>query len=340
MRRTVPSERLIERALAMIVQGEIAPSTTTEHARLVLDRWSGQSAEHAAAFREARERWETLGGMADGLRAHFEEPEALRMTGPAHRPQRRKMLLSIAALLGTGLVGRGLQWVWEQPIYSAAYETRTAQMLKATLADGSGAMPGSRLAMAPQSALTVALYRRRRVIELARGEVHFDVAPDKDRPLEVRMRSAVIEVVGTAFTVRDRGGPISVGVEHGHVRVRVQTRANADGTQAQVIDLHRGERVDIADGYAGALQLTDPADLSAWRKGWLVFENTPLGEALATVNSYRARPILSNNAHVDAMRLSGRFRSGDSNALIAVLPTILPLIAVQRSDGSVELQAR
>jgi transmembrane sensor len=84
----------------------------------------------------------------------------------------------------------------------------------------------------------------------------------------------------------------------------------------------------------------DTTALAAWRDGWLVFDNTPLSDALAAVNSYRTQPIVTAGPRIDAMRLSGRFRSNDSIGLLAALPSILPLAAVTRPDGSVELRQR
>lgn len=334
----VPRERLIERALALIVEDEIAPpSPAANSARLALDQWRTRSPEHAAAVREARERWNALGGMADDLRAHFDEP----VPAPAPRnPSRRKMLLSVAGLLGAGVVaGRGVQWYWQQPVFQATYRTPNARMLKVTLADAADASAGSRLDLAPQSAVDVTLYRRRRMIDMARGEVRFDVAPDADRPFVVRTREAIIEVVGTAFTVRDRGGPITVGVEHGHVRVQVLRQAGTERS-GEVVDLRAGDMLEVRDGHADPVRQADTAALSAWRDGWLVFDNTPLGDALAAVNSYRSAPIVGADARIDAMRLSGRFRTNDSAGLLDALPAILPLVAVARPDGSVRLQAR
>ncbi len=345
-----PRERLIERALTLIVEGEVAPGTAAQNARIALYRWRNKSPEHAAALLEARHRWDALGGMADGLRAHFDEPTshlaataaaAVASSSRTPSPQRRKLLLSIAGLLGGGLVaGRSLQWYWQQPVFSAAYNTRTAQMMKVMLADAAGGATGSKLDLAPQTTIDIALYRRRRVIEMARGEVRFDVAHDPGRPFQVHTRGAVIEVVGTVFTVRDRGGPITVGVEHGHVRVQALARDGTETTEVQVVDLRQGELLEVRDGQAGTVRRADTRALSAWRDGWLVFENTPLGDALAAVNSYRSRPIVSTDPRIDALRLSGRFRSNDSAGLLAVLPTILPVAAVPRPDGGVELQAR
>ncbi|MFM9926627.1 FecR domain-containing protein [Variovorax sp. H27-G14] len=354
-----PRERLVERALALILEGEMAPGDAADPARTALNQWRVKSNEHAAAVQEARQRWSALGGMAHDLRAHFDEPAGPLMANAAaaasatasssqRQQQRRKMLFSVAGLLGAGLVaGRGVQWYWQQPVFRSAYQTRTAQMLKVTLVDGreGSGHAGSQLDLAPQSAIDVTLYRQRRFVDMARGEVRFEVSPDSDRPFEVHTRSATIEVVGTAFTVRDRGGPVTVGVEHGHVRVRLAPRRGPGGTQGSmqgdVIDLRKGDLLEIdGDGHASTVRQTDTAALSAWRSGWLVFENTPLGDALAAINSYRAQPIVTTNTRIDAMRLSGRFRTNDSDGLVAVLPTILPLASEQRGDGSVALRMR
>ena len=154
-------------------------------------------------------------------------------------------------------------------------------------------------------------------------------------------REARIEVVGTVFTVRDRGGTVTVGVEHGHVRVRVLGRDAQDPATeaAATLDLLPGQVVDIRNGQPEAVRQADAATLSAWREGWLVFENTPLAEALATVNAYRTQPIEAADARVAALRLTGRFRANDSAGLLAVLPSILPLRVRAQADGSVQLQA-
>ena len=65
---SAPEEKLIERALALIVESESAPQDAAVGARLALSRWRSRSAEHAAAAQEARRRWDALGGMAAELR--------------------------------------------------------------------------------------------------------------------------------------------------------------------------------------------------------------------------------------------------------------------------------
>lgn len=339
---SAPSERMVEHALALIVQSEIAPAPEADLARSSLGAWRGKSARHEAATREALLRWSMLGGMSGDLREQFQESALLAGHGARAEGarQRRKLLLSVAGLLGTGvLAGRGAYWYWQQPVHTASYATGNAQMLQVTLADGQAPQQASRVELAPRSTIAVALYRQRRSVTMSGGEVRFEVAPEPGRPFEVLTREARIEVVGTVFTVRDRGGPLTVGVEHGHVRVRVLGRQAQDPAAGAALDLLPGQILDIRNGQPEAVRQADAAALSAWREGWLVFENTPLAEALATINAYRSLPIEAADARVAALRLTGRFRASDSAGLLAVLPSILPLRVRTQADGSVQLQA-
>ncbi|GKT25649.1 FecR domain-containing protein [Acidovorax sp. SUPP3334] len=340
---SAPRERLIEQAIALIVQADVAPDPTAQDARAALAQWRLRSGEHEAAAQEARQRWDAIGGVSSDLRAHFGEAAAAIAPG-APRRSRRHLFLSAATLVGTGLLaGRGMQWYWRQPVFTASYATRTAQVLKVSLTDGMDGGRGTRLDLSPQSALDVALYRQRRSVHMARGEVRFEVAHeaheahDAGRPFVVHARGARIEVIGTIFTVRDRGGAITVGVERGQVRVQPLP---AEGLAGDAIDLRPGQLLEIREGQAAPVRAVDPATLSPWRDGWLVFQNEPLRDALATVNAYRAQPITLGDEKVGGLRLSSRFRAGDSAALLATLPAILPLTVHRQADGSAELRAR
>lgn len=347
----MPRERLIEQALTLIVLHESAPGQPADTA-LPLQHWRGRSAEHDAAAKEAQRRWDALGGMAAEMRTRFREaPSQQTLSGPGQ--SRRKLLLGIAAVLGTGaLAGKELWQYWQQPIFAAAYSTPTAETLQVALPDGRDGGAGSRMDLAPKSAADVSLYAGRRLVFMHHGEIRFDVAHQREQPFVVVTREARIEVVGTVFSVRDRGAAVTVGVERGHVRVQVFSRDAKQAaaqrgesqkdwpTKPEITDLYPGQVMDIHDGLAGPVRVADATALSAWRDGWLVFENARLADALSSVNAYRTLPIITSDPRVASLRISGRFRAYDSTGLLAVLPTILPVYALTLGDGSVALQAR
>jgi transmembrane sensor len=332
-------EQLLEEALELIVQIDDKEPRKATHAAEALERWRAISPLHEAAAVEAARQWEALSGLGPQLREEFDEPAR---SPASRRVGRRNTLLSIAGLLcAPPLAVQAVRWYWQQPIVHATYDSRTAHQLKVSLADGA---PGSQLTLAPQSQIAVTLYRGRRMVSMLGGEVHFDIEPDSQRPFQVVTRQMLIEVTGTAFTVRDRGGPLSIGVEHGNVRVsHLLAAANGSAEPAadpnfESVDLQRGQELIVRNGKAEPVRQVDITAMSAWRDGWLIFDGVRLDEALPIINAYRARPIVINDARVNALQLVGRFRTSDSTGLIAALPTILPVKTEFRPDGLVELR--
>ncbi|RZL03448.1 MAG: DUF4974 domain-containing protein [Rubrivivax sp.] len=325
----VRPEKLVEQALTLIVQIEGASPEQARLARNRFDQWRQATLENQAAAHEARRRWDTLFSLSSDLRSRFDEPTKPVRRNPAVQ-KRRDLLLGLAAIGGTGLLASwGWRWQRRQPLHMAQHHTGKAQVLKVELEDGH---PGSTLMLSPGSELAVALYRSRRVVSLERGEVHFEVKPDTARPFEVRAKAGVVEVVGTAFTVRERGDTLFVGVEHGHVRVMLQRQ--------QLIDLRQGQALTVRHGRSEGVHHIDPSTIAPWREGWLVFRDTPLAEALAELSTYLDAAVLPADAEVGALRFSGRFRSADIERLMANLPRILPVTPEHRADGSTSLRMR
>ncbi|SHN31593.1 FecR family protein [Rhizobacter sp. OV335] len=343
MSRAAPAEKLIEHALDLVVKSEVEPEPAAGRALARLRQWIGESPDHAAAADEARRRWQMLGGMSEELREHFDEPVATsESTG------RRNLLLSAAAMLGGAALAGRLGWqYWQAPVFTAAYRTQPLQLLNVSLPD---ARPGTQLALGADSAIGVRLHRQRRIVRLEGGELRCDVAHDAARPFQVLTRDARIEVLGTVFSLRDRGGALTVGVEHGRVQVALREGAANDAMDATTnggphrygppIILAAGELLDIRNGIAQPPRAGDAASLADWRDGWVTFQDTPLREALASVNAYRSAPIISTDSRVDAMRLTGRFPVRDAAGLLAVLPQVLPVTVRMRADGSAEIATR
>ncbi|WP_457329569.1 FecR family protein [Rhizobacter sp. P5_C2] len=339
MSRSVAAEKLIAHALDLVVKSEVEPEPAAGRALARLRQWIGESPDHAAAADEAQRRWQMLGGMSEQLREHFDEPVATSAsTG------RRRLLLSAAVMLGGAALAGRLGWqYWQAPVFTAAYRTRPLQLLNVSLPD---AQPGTQLALGADSAIDVRLHRQRRIVRLEGGELRCDVAHDAARPFQVLTRDARIEVLGTVFSLRDRGGALTVGVERGRVQVALREGALDATTNGgphrygPPVMLAAGELLDIRNGVAQPPRAGDAASLAGWRDGWLSFQDTPLREVLASVNAYRASPIVSTDSRVDAMRLTGRFPVRDAAGLLTVLPHVLPVTVRMRADGSAEIATR
>ena len=346
-----PRERLIEHALRLITKAEVEGPEAAERARQTLAQWRTTSPDHEDAAIEAMRRWQTLAGMAADLRQHFGDappPTA------APRAGRRSVLRSMATMGGGAalLASTGVSWyLWNQhqPVFMQAYRTGTARTQAALLPDArTEAMPGAspdspagtRIDLNAQTALQVTLYRHKRVVVLERGDARFEVAADTDRPFTVHTRAGIVTVVGTAFTVSDRGGPVSVSVEHGHVRWQ---RVVAESTDARplgepVVNLYAGQVLTSRQGRLDTVRRADTSQAGAWREGWLVFDNTRLDDALPLINAYRVHPVSTSDPRLAALPLTGRFRTTDTDALLRALPDILPLQVLTTRDGQTQLR--
>lgn len=197
-----------------------------------------------------------------------------------------------------------------------------------TLADG------SQLLLDSGSQIEVSWHPLSRRVALRAGQVLFEVSPARYRPFVVSVGSTDIRVLGTRFNVRRLDDDVRVTLERG--RVEVGTSATA---QAPVV-LLPGQQVDAIGGQLMPLAKVDAATAMAWKDDRLVFERTPLGEAVALLRHYRKAPILLDDPSLASLRLTGVFAAHNADRLLDLLPSILPVAVSRQEDGSVEIQRK
>ena len=101
------------------------------------------------------------------------------------------------------------------------------------------------------------------------GEAFFQVQHDAAHPFSVRAGSAVVEDLGTAFTVREDGRDVHVVVESGSVLLR-------DTTTARSVELKAGDRGALERGAATVERASATPDDLAWTHGRLVFNGAAM----------------------------------------------------------------
>jgi len=170
-----------------------------------------------------------------------------------------------------------------------------------------------------------------RRVDLVRGEAFFDVAHDASRPFVVHVGSSEVRVVGTQFSVREVAGKLEVVVKEGVVNVvpdATRTVANADK-----VELLRGNRLD----YDNSQRLVKVAAIDAerallWRTGVIELDNEPLGEAVEEMNRYSSVPIVIEDPNLRNVRISGGFKTGDSEAFLYALKARFDVTVDRHSD--------
>ncbi|WP_262136055.1 FecR family protein [Pseudomonas sp. Marseille-Q5117] len=300
------------------------PDVSVEQ-RQRFDAWLNEHPQHREEFQLLQGMW-TAADLLPTSRLM-----ALAETPPPRRERRPLLHYAVAASVLAVALGLGLFSGLNQPGgYRAEFATELGERKHVALPDGSVIDMNSR------SRLQVRYEKDRRLIELSAGEAMFSVEHDASRPFIVEAGSGKVTVTGTRFDVRRDATQTRVVVEQG--AVKVQGSAAPDN---QFINLTAGLGTAVdAQGKVLPAYAVNPAELTAWRNGKLVFNNASLGEVAAEVSRYRDKPLTVSQPNVASLRLTSVFKSDDTDALLKALPSILPVTVRTLADGSQEIISR
>ncbi|WP_367254046.1 FecR domain-containing protein [Pseudomonas sp. stari2] len=286
------------------------------------EAWLNEHPQHRDEFQLLQGLWTA----ADLLPAP--RLKALCETPPARRERRPLLRYAVAASVVAVALGLGLFSGLNHPAgYSAEFATALGERRHVALPDGSVIDLNSR------SRLQVRFEKGRRLIELTEGEAMFSVEHDTSRPFVVEAGSGRVTVTGTRFDVRRDVTQTRVAVEQGTVKVQGR---NAPDNEFINLTAGLGTHVD-AHGVVAQAYAVNPAELTAWRSGKLVFNNASLSEVVEEVSRYRERPLTVANPTVANLRLTSVFKSDNTDALLKALPNILPVAVRTHADGSQEI---
>lgn len=143
---------------------------------------------------------------------------------------------------------------------------------------------GSRVVLGPSSQIrTIGDFTAgARDVELT-GEAQFTVVHDEARPFRIRTSTALIEDLGTVFTVRAiPQEPVRVSVSEGSVRVR---RSGADDRAAVVLQ-PRDVAVLADTGDPVVTRGVEVEQYQAWTRGRNDYRNTPAAEVFSDMGRW------------------------------------------------------
>lgn len=313
----------------------------TDAERGELAAWLRQDARHRRAFDELGRTWSALERLRERQRPDGRSGELAR-----RRPwQLHRYWASAAAAVLVLAVGAALYLA--RPAGPQTFATAVGEQRHVELADG------SQITLNTNTLLTVSLTPARRVIELRRGEAHFEVTHDAARPFLVHAGETLIRDLGTQFEVRMHPDhDVDVLVNEGRVEVEGAGAAAASAgghagsgaagsDTAWVRALTAGEQLRVAGPHLQLMTVSPQQidDELAWREGALVFAGEPLSQAIPEVERYTRARIVLSGAEVGALRVSGRFRTNDVAGFFQALQEALP-VRVTRTPGLVTITAR
>lgn len=299
--------------LRAAIQWSIRLSESPDDSKLraAFDRWLTETPEHAAAWAHTDDVFDLI-GQAKSV-AFLPTPEkrpAPARARPARAPARGWRTAAFAAVAAAVVVAV----VAPQAIlrWQADYVTGPARQQIVTLDDG------SKVRLAPRSALRVDYAAGRRAVRLLAGEAYFEVLHDPARPFEVAAKAAKVTVLGTGFDVRLGDQGADVAVRHGRVRVDY-----SDGHPPVSSILTDGQWTRLAWNGTAAKGSTAPAIVGGWAADRIVAIDQPLSEVLADLRRYYGGAILLTDARLGRRIVTGSYEVQDpANALGVVVQPV------------------
>ncbi|MCJ2020809.1 DUF4880 domain-containing protein [Methylobacterium sp. E-065] len=309
----------------------LTSGTATQDDAQALAAWRS-TPEHDAAFRAAAGLWRRAGDALASTAGPAIAREAPRgMT-------RRRMLGRVAAggVATASIAAAGATLVLRLPTLRAAYRTGIGEIRTVTLP------AGIRIELDAETALDAQLDDMRQAIVLHAGSAAVTV-PATRAPLtmvvgEVRLITEPSEPAEVVIRCRPRGGlsgwvggqDVDVACLFGRVTV-----VAAPGIPAT--RLAAGQEVEIGPD-ARSPHAIDVAATAAWRRGLLVFRDTPLSQVVDDLNRYRPGRIVVASSATAARRVTGVFHLARPEEALGSIRTALALSEVRFGDRLVVLR--
>jgi transmembrane sensor len=279
--------------------------------------WVAQHPEH-------RRAWAHIEAVNARLRSSASAAPLAHAIAAQLKPRRRGVVGGLALLaMGAGAwrgqePARGAWAAWRADLRTGVGERRHVAL-----------DDGSQLALNTDTAVELRFGAAERRLHLLRGEVMVTTGADASaplvRPLVVETPHGELHPQGTRFSIRVRPHGSAFAVFEGAVGVHPR---GARASPATV--LAAGEQAHFSQEALWARRAADEAD-TAWTDGMLVASGMRLDDFLAELARHR-RGLLDCDPWAAGLRVSGTYPLSDTDRVLALLATTLP-VTVHRHTG-------
>jgi transmembrane sensor len=288
-------DALLDEALDWIVRLKTGEPTRADVE--ALQRWREQSVAHEEAFKRAAGIYRHASIAARELADQSSEIDAAGALGrsPSKVFARRAFLGgAIAAATAGYLVVRPPLGLWPSlEELSADYRTAKGERRKIAVT------PGVSLELNTQTSVARREMLNETRIELISGEASVAATRSSSKPFVMLAGNGRITAVEADFNARCLDGFVSVTCLNGAVDV-VQ--------DSKEVRLRTSEQVSYSPGGIEASLPVDPAQVTAWQAGLLIFRDQPLSDVVDEVNRYRSGKIIITNAELKRRIVNGTFQ--------------------------------
>ncbi|MBI5381435.1 MAG: FecR domain-containing protein [Opitutae bacterium] len=317
--------------------------TLTPAERQAFDAWRQADSRHAAAVAELENAWQTFDQLAHYPRPDKDDADPDFFARP-RRFRRHAWTIAWAAAASVALAF--VLWPRWGKTTALAPATTVASSVR-QLSDG------TEVELKTGSQIEEQFTPGERRVRLTRGEAHFAVTKNPLRPFVVEANGIAVRAVGTAFAVRMDRDAIKVLVTEGRVRVATPPPIAAPtpalvstSLPASAPELVAGQRITVSTAMSAqdplrpaVIETLSPVAIDqelAWQSSRLVFDATPLAEAIERFNRHptsaaRCRLVLAD-ARLGTLRISGRFRADNADSFAELLQTSFGFVTEHRGD--------
>ncbi|HEY1607868.1 MAG TPA: FecR domain-containing protein [Paraburkholderia sp.] len=296
------------------------------------ENWRGAQPEHAQVADEFSRAWTALHAVATEIAE--EQPGARSWQATARHT--RNVRAGRRAFVGFAVTA-GVSWLAFYPPlqlwpalgdFAADYRTGTGERRQIALSDRVSVDMNTQTRI---NVLSAQAGEPRHGVNLLAGEAEV-VAAASGRGMPVQ---PVVVVAGRGrlsaevarFDVRRAGSQVCVTCISGTVAVE---------HPAQHVTLTAAQQVTYDDARMRPVSLIDPAVVTAWREGRLVFKDVPLAQVIDEINRYRPGKVILRNAALANSKVRAEIEIARIDGAVSMLSKLYNLRVV-RLPGQIAL---
>ena len=305
---SIPPERLAE---AGVWVARLHSDDCDAAMRAGFKQWLNAHPLNAAAFELTTEVWE--------------EAHGLRQVMPfAPEPSTARRFLATGFAVAAAMIVLAVTLVFfRQPDVTTSIGEQRSLALE----------DGTRVFLNTATRIRVHYDKNARQIEVISGEVFCDVAKRPDWPFLVEAGGHRVRALGTSFAVRYESDRASVTLVEGKVSVasdKVPPLNNRNAGTGEVINLVAGQRLSFDTNQNAILDRPVMENVTAWRRGKVVLDDTPLADAIVEMNRYSRTKLTVERAEAAQLRVNGLFQAGDSLSFAKAISQAYGLRVVEK----------
>jgi len=303
-------------------------------------QWLTADPRHALWIARHERTWTDFDHLVQWRPEHSPEPNP-DVLAPSPAPRARWHVPAFLAVAASLALGLAVWRPWQPPPSALATETHDRSTLVADAYERRTLSDGSVVELNRDTLLELDFSASERRVTLARGEAHFTVAKNPQRPFVVVANSVGVRAVGTAFNVRRSASAIDVLVTEGRVRLERPKAAPQSAPEPQELGVR--ERAVVAFDADAAPQISrvseqEKAQLLAWQPELLEFDSAPLERVVAEFNRHNRVRLTLADPELAQMPIVASFRSDNLDGFVRLLTLTAGVQVERRSADEIVLR--